>query len=209
MQQLLTCRVPARPPERRSRASQGRGQAPHPRARAEQLLRAPQQLQQGVRQRAQLCEGDKGVSGAQRWAGLLAPRPSPGNPTDRIAAGAAHTAGAPGAHRHPRAPGTGGRRRRRAGRCLPAAPPAGPRPRAPCSWARGWWGPLRGEEEPVHSPFGVLAPKALPRGETGFPDAEGDWRHARRKQYRAFAALSAGRSTEGSIGTRRSPFICS
>lgn len=68
---------------------------------------------------------------------LAPPRPSPGNRTDHIAAGAADTAGAPDAHRRPRAPGIGGRRRCRVGRPLSAVPPTGPKPEAPYSWARG------------------------------------------------------------------------
>lgn len=65
------------------------------------------------------------------------PRPSPGNRTDHIAAGAADTAGAPDGYRRPRAPGIGGRIRRRVGRPLSVVPPTGPKPEAPCNWARG------------------------------------------------------------------------
>lgn len=68
MQPLLSGGVPGRIPERRSGASRGWCQATHPRARAEQLLGPSQELQEGVRQRAQLCGRDEGPSGGQTWA---------------------------------------------------------------------------------------------------------------------------------------------
>lgn len=77
MQPLLAGGVPGRIPERRSGASRGWGQAPHPQARAEQLLGPPQQLQEGVRQRAQLCGRDESPSGGQTWARPWAPLPGP------------------------------------------------------------------------------------------------------------------------------------
>lgn len=115
--------------------------------------------------------GTRVRAAVRRGPGPLPLWPSPGNGTDRISACAAGTAGAPGAHRRRVVRGTSGRRRRRAWQRLPAAPRVGPRREAPCSWARGWRGPLRGAAEASSAP--ALGPSSLRWSETGFPDAEG------------------------------------
>lgn len=211
MQPLLAGAVPRSLPERWSGASRGRGLAPHPRARAEQLLGAPQQLQQRVRQQAQLCGRDKGAVGDQTRARLPAPRPSTGNRTDRIAVGAAGIADALGTHRRPWVLGTGGHRRRRAGWRPPVAPRAAPRPEAPCSWARGWRGPLwsaAGACSPPapFPPYWAPAPKSclkvgLSRRRRGLG--------ARGEDVSSGSSQSCGRdSAEGTIGIQHSPLIC-
>lgn len=78
MQSLLAGAVPRRLPERPSGASRGRGLAPHPWARAEQLLGAPQQLQQRARQQAQLCGRDRVRLAIRRGRGSLLPGPARG-----------------------------------------------------------------------------------------------------------------------------------
>lgn len=96
------------------------------------------------------------------------------NWTDRIASGAAGTAGAPDAHRRPLARGTGGRRRRRAVRRLPAAPRAGPRPAAPCSWAPGWRRLLQGAAAANSAPAsGPRPPQPSPQGRQALPTQSG------------------------------------